>query len=196
MKTIGALVFPKFELLDLYGPLEMFGLNQDAFKIHVVAETTEPVAATPGPKTQPDEAFGDRERYDILLVPGGMGSRLGMENKVLINWLAEQSKRADIVASVCTGSALLAGAGVLDDKRATSNKMAWEWVISQGPKVNWVHKARWIEDGKFFTSSGVSAGTDMSLALIEKLIGTEAMETIAKRAEYVRNADPGNDPFA
>jgi transcriptional regulator GlxA family with amidase domain len=196
MKTIGALVFPKFELLDLYGPLEMFGLNQDAFKIHVVAETTEPVAATPGPKTQPDEAFGDRERYDILLVPGGMGSRLGMENKVLINWLAEQSKRADIVASVCTGSALLAGAGVLDDKRATSNKMAWEWVISQGPKVNWVHKARWVEDGKFFTSSGVSAGTDMSLALIEKLIGTEAMETIAKRAEYVRNADPGNDPFA
>jgi transcriptional regulator GlxA family with amidase domain len=196
MKTIGALVFPKFELLDLYGPLEMFGLNQDAFKIHVVAETTEPVAATPGPKTQPDEAFGDRERYDILLVPGGMGSRQGMENKVLINWLAEQSKRADIVASVCTGSALLAGAGVLDDKRATSNKMAWEWVISQGPKVNWVHKARWVEDGKFFTSSGVSAGTDMSLALIEKLIGTEAMETIAKRAEYVRNADPGNDPFA
>ena len=196
MKTIGALVFPKFELLDLYGPLEMFGLNQDAFKIHVVAETTEPVAATPGPKTQPDEAFGDRERYDILLVPGGMGSRLGMENKVLINWLAEQSKRADIVASVCTGSALLAGTGVLDDKRATSNKMAWEWVISQGPKVNWVHKARWVEDGKFFTSSGVSAGTDMSLALIEKLIGTEAMETIAKRAEYVRNADPGNDPFA
>jgi transcriptional regulator GlxA family with amidase domain len=196
MKTIGALVFPKFELLDLYGPLEMFGLNQDAFKIHVVAETTEPVAATPGPKTQPDEAFGDRERYDILLVPGGMGSRRGMENKVLINWLAEQSKRADIVASVCTGSALLAGAGVLDDKRATSNKMAWEWVISQGPKVNWVHKARWVEDGKFFTSSGVSAGTDMSLALIEKLIGTEAMETIAKRAEYVRNADPGNDPFA
>lgn len=196
MKTIGALVFPNFELLDLYGPLEMFGLNQDAFKIHVVAETTEPVAATPGPKTQPDEAFGDRERYDILLVPGGMGSRRGMENKVLINWLAEQSKRADIVASVCTGSALLAGTGVLDDKRATSNKMAWKWVISQGPKVNWVRKARWVEDGKFFTSSGVSAGTDMSLALIEKLIGTEAMETIAKRAEYVRNADPGNDPFA
>ena len=196
MKTIGALVFPNFELLDLYGPLEMFGLNQDAFKIHVVAETPEPVAATPGPKTQPDEAFGDRERYDILLVPGGMGSRLGMENKVLINWLAEQSKRADIVASVCTGSALLAGAGVLDDKRATSNKMAWKWVISQGPKVKWVHKARWVEDGKFFTSSGVSAGTDMSLALIEKLIGIEAMETIAKRAEYVRNADPGNAPFA
>jgi transcriptional regulator GlxA family with amidase domain len=174
----------------------MFGLNQEAFKIHVIAETMEPVAATPGPKTQPDEAFGDRERYDILLVPGGMGSRPGMENKVLINWLAEQSARAEIVASVCTGSALLAGAGVLDGKRATSNKMAWEWVVSQGPKVNWVHKARWVEDGKFFTSSGVSAGTDMSLSLIEKLIGTEAMEVIAKRAEYVRNADPENDPFA
>lgn len=196
MKTIGALVFPGFELLDLYGPLEMFGLNRDAFEILVVAETMDPVAATPGPRTTPDEAFGDRERYDILLVPGGMGSRAGMENRVLMDWLAKQSERAEIVASVCTGSAMLAGAGVLDGKRATSNKMAWDWVVSTGPKVDWIRKARWVEDGKFFTSSGVSAGTDMSLALIEKLIGTEAMETIARRAEYVRNDDPDNDPFA
>ena len=196
MRTIGALVFPGFELLDLYGPLEMFGLNRDEFDIRIVAQTMEPVAATPGPKTSPDEAFGDREGYDILLVPGGMGSRPGMENKVLMTWLAEQSARADIVASVCTGSAMLAGAGVLDGHRATSNKMAWDWVVSQGPNVDWVRRARWVEDGKFFTSSGVSAGTDMSLALIEKLLGSEAMETIARRAEYVRNADPDNDPFA
>ncbi len=196
MKTIGALVFPGFELLDLYGPLEMFGLNRDAFEIHIVAETMDPVAATPGPKTQPDEAFGAREAFDILLIPGGMGSRPGMENKTLLGWIAEQSRRAETVATVCTGSAMLAGTGALDGKRATSNKMAWKWVTSQGPKVNWIRKARWVEDGKFFTSSGVSAGTDMSLALIEKLIGAEAMETIAKRAEYVRNADPDNDPFA
>jgi putative intracellular protease/amidase len=196
MKTIGALVFPGFELLDLYGPLEMFGLNQDAFKIHIVAETMDAVAATPGPKTQPDEAFGDRDRYDILLIPGGMGSRPGMENKALLSWIGEQAERAEIVATVCTGSAMLAGTGALDGRRATSNKLAWKWVTSQGPKVKWVRKARWVEDGKFFTSSGVSAGTDMSLALIEKLIGTEAMETIAKRAEYVRNGDPDNDPFA
>jgi transcriptional regulator GlxA family with amidase domain len=196
MRTIGALVFPGFELLDLYGPLEMFGLNRDEFEIHIVAETMEPVAATPGPRTTPDEAFGDRERYDILLVPGGMGSRPGMENKVLINWIAEQAARAEIIASVCTGSAMLAGAGVLDGRRATSNKMAWDWVVSQGPKVDWVRQARWVEDGNIFTSSGVSAGTDMSLALIEMLIGAEAMETIARRAEYVRNPDPENDPFA
>jgi transcriptional regulator GlxA family with amidase domain len=196
MKTIGALVFPGFELLDLYGPLEMFGLNQDAFKIHIVAETMDAVAATPGPKTQPDEAFGDRDRYDILLISGGMGSRPGMENKALLSWIGEQAERAEIVATVCTGSAMLAGTGALDGRRATSNKLAWKWVTSQGPKVKWVRKARWVEDGKFFTSSGVSAGTDMSLALIEKLIGTEAMETIAKRAEYVRNGDPDNDPFA
>lgn len=196
MRTIGALVFPGFELLDLYGPLEMFGLNQDAFKIHIVAETMDPVAATPGPRTTPDEAFGDRERYDILLVPGGMGSRPGMENRALITWIAEQAGRAEIIASVCTGSALLAGAGVLDGRRATSNKMAWDWVVSTGPKVDWVRQARWVEDGNIFTSSGVSAGTDMSLALIEKLIGIEAMETIARRAEYVRNPNPNDDPFA
>lgn len=196
MRTIGALVFPGFELLDLYGPLEMFGLNQDEFEIRIVAETMEPVAATPGPRTNPDETFGERERYDLLLVPGGMGSRPGMDNRTLLRWLAQQSERADIVASVCTGSALLAGAGVLDGRRATSNKRAWDWVVSQGPKVQWVRRARWVEDGKFFTSSGISAGTDMSLALIEKLLGTQAMETIAKRAEYVRNEQHDNDPFA
>jgi putative intracellular protease/amidase len=196
VRTIGALVFPGFELLDLYGPLEMFGLNQDEFEITIVAQTMEPVAATPGPRTNPDETFGDRERYDLLLVPGGMGSRAGMENETLLRWLAQHCERAEIVASVCTGSALLAGAGVLDGRRATSNKRAWDWVVSQGPKVEWVRRARWVEDGKFFTSSGISAGTDMSLALIEKLLGTQAMETIAKRAEYVRNEQHDNDPFA
>jgi putative intracellular protease/amidase len=196
MKTIGALVFPGFELLDLYGPLEMFGLNREAFEIRIVAETSEPVAATAGPRTVPDDVFGDRERYDILLVPGGQGSRPGVENTVLLDWIAAQSATAEFVSTVCTGSALLAKTGVIDGRAATSNKLAWDWCIAQGPKVNWVHRARWVEDGKFFTSSGVSAGTDMSLALIEKLIGAQAMEVIAKRAEYVRNADPSNDPFA
>lgn len=196
MKTIGALVFPGFELLDLYGPLEMFGLNREAFEIRIVAETMEPVAATAGPRTVPDDAFGDRGRYDILLIPGGQGSRPGVENKTLLDWIEEQSSRAEIVSTVCTGSALLARTGFIDGKSATSNKLAWDWCVAQGPKVKWVREARWVEDGNIFTSSGVSAGTDMSLALIEKLIGTEAMQTIAKRAEYVRNADAGNDPFA
>jgi transcriptional regulator GlxA family with amidase domain len=196
MKTIGALVFPGFELLDLYGPLEMFGLNRDEFDIRIVAETAQPVAATAGPRTVPDDTFGDRQRYDVLLVPGGQGSRPGMENQTLLNWLREQSERAEVISSVCTGSALLAGAGVLDGRSATSNKLAWDWVVAQGPNVNWVREARWVEDGNIFTSSGVSAGTDMSLALIEKLIGRDAMETIANRAEYVRNGDANHDPFA
>lgn len=196
MRTIGALVFPQFELLDLYGPLEMFGLDKEAFEVRIVAQTADPVAANAGPRTVPDDAFGDRERYDILLVPGGQGSRPGVENTVLLDWIAAQAARAEVVTSVCTGSALLARAGVLDGRSATSNKLAWDWVVSQGPKVNWVRKARWVEDGDILTSSGVSAGTDMSLRVIERLIGTERMETVAKRAEYVRNADPDDDPFA
>ncbi|MFT5175350.1 MAG: transcriptional regulator GlxA family with amidase domain, partial [Gammaproteobacteria bacterium] len=147
-------------------------------------------------RTVPDDTFGDRQRYDVLLVPGGQGSRPGMENQTLLNWLREQSERAEVISSVCTGSALLAGAGVLDGRSATSNKLAWDWVVAQGPNVNWVREARWVEDGNIFTSSGVSAGTDMSLALIEKLIGRDAMETIANRAEYVRNGDANHDPFA
>ena len=88
----------------------------------------------------------------------------------MLDWLKERSEQAALVASVCTGSALLAKAGVLDGLRATSNKLAFAWASSQSEKVQWQQQARWVEDGKVFSSSGVSAGIDMSLAVIAKLV--------------------------
>lgn len=196
MKTVGALVFPGFELLDLYGPLEMLGMNPDAFDIRIVAETLDAVASAAGPRTVPDDSFRTTTHYDVLVIPGGRGTRPGIENVTLMKWLRERAAAAEITSSICTGSALLAKAGVIDGRHATSNKLAWDWVTAQGPNVNWVRKARWVEDGDLFTSSGVSAGTDMSLALIAKLLGREAMETTIKRSEYIPNLDADNDPFA
>ena len=86
--------------------------------------------------------------------------------------------------------------GLLDGKRATTNKRAYRWVVDQNDTPHGVARARWVEDGKFFTSSGVSAGMDMTLALIEKILDTEAAENAANWAEYIWNKDPDEDPFA
>ena len=100
------------------------------------------------------------------------------------------------MTSVCTGSALLASAGLLENMKATTNKEAFAWTTSYGDKVNWQREARWVEDGKFFTSSGVSAGMDMSLALIARLLGQETAEKGANWAEYEWHKDANRDPFA
>lgn len=195
MRTIGALVYEGFELLDLFGPLEMFGLLEDEFWITVIARDIGSVASAQGPEVVA-EARPDAAEWDILLVPGGRGSRREVGDAGFLDMLRVASKRAGIVASVCTGSMLLGAAGLLEGRRATTNKLAFDQVAAKCPGVDWQRKARWVEDGRFWTSSGVSAGMDMSLALIRHLIGPEAADKAALWAEYVPNADPGNDPFA
>jgi transcriptional regulator GlxA family with amidase domain len=195
-RTLGVLLFEEFEILDVFGPLEMFSMLPDDFSIRLISEAAPVVAASGGPRSVIDDHFADDRRYDILMVPGGMGTRREVDNPALLQWLAATAARTEIVASVCTGSALLAKAGVLDGKRATTNKNALDWVMSQGPKVEWQRKARWVEDGKFLTSSGVSAGTDMALALIARLCGVEQARQVARWAEYTWNEDSTDDPFA
>ncbi len=195
-RTVGVLLFPDFELLDVFGPLEMFGMLDEDFTIRLVAENASEIASKQGPRSRIDDHFADGRHYDILLLPGGMGTRREVENDALLHWLVDAAGRAEIAASVCTGSALLARAGLLDGRRATSNKVAFDWVRSQGPKVDWQPRARWVEDGKFFTSSGVSAGMDMALALIARLCGSERAREVAGWAEYVWNENSADDPFA
>lgn len=194
--TVGALVFPEFELLDLYGPLEMFSIPTDRFEIRIVAETAGPVAARGGPKTHVDDLMSDHKPYDILLVPGGLCTRREVENAALLDWLRAAAGRARLVTSVCTGATLLARAGLLDHRKATTNKLAWDWATAQGPNVDWQRKARWVEDGAFVTASGVSAGIDMSLAVIARLIDTETAESAARAAEYDWHRDADWDPFS
>lgn len=195
-RSIGVVLFKDFELLDVFGPLEMFGLLPEHFEICLVAEKGPLVASRQGPKSAIDHEFGDDHQFDILLVPGGQGTRQQVTNPVLLEWLCSQSVGAQYVTSVCTGSALLASSGLLDGLSATTNKAAFAWVTEQGKQVVWQKQARWVEDGKFFTSSGVSAGIDMSLALIAKLLGQETAQQVALWAEYEWHEDPDWDPFA
>jgi transcriptional regulator GlxA family with amidase domain len=129
-------------------------------------------------------------------VPGGIGTRREVDNERLLRFIAERAKQVEVLASVCTGAALLARAGVLDGRRATSNKWAFAWVRAQGPKVQWVKAARWVEDGALFSSSGVSAGIDMALAIVARLAGEQAAAKIALRTEYEWHRDAEWDPFA
>ena len=196
MRKIGAVVFPDFDLLDLFGPLEFFGMPTDAFNIQIVAENKGAVKSQSGPEVQAIASLTDPIDYDLILIPGGFGTRREVDNVALLNWISEASRRASITMSVCTGSALLAKSGVLDGKRATSNKKAFDWVCSQSSKVDWIKQARWVEDQNIFTSSGVSAGLDMALAVITRLYGLEMAKNIAIAAEYEWHQDPNWDPFA
>ncbi len=201
---VGTVLFPGFEVLDVYGPLEMFGAlafrepgkGGGRVEISMLAERPGAVPSNQGPASVADSALADAHDLDVLLVPGGWGTRREVANAAFMGELGRQCASARFVASVCTGSALLAAAGVLDGLRATTNKRSFAWVVSQGPRVNWVAQARWVEDGKFFTSSGVSAGMDMALGLIGRIFGKETSMTIAQQAEYEWHPDMGWDPFA
>ena len=196
MRAVTGLMFPQFEMLDLFGPLEMFGLLPDEFKIQMVAETDDPVSCSQGPRTVVDATFDEVPQCDLLLVPGGAGTRKEIDNPILIDWIAHASHNSEIIMSVCTGSVLLAQAGTLNGKRATTNKRAFDWVSSQALTVTWIGQARWVQDGNIFTSSGVSAGIDMSLAVIAALCGPSTARQVCLWAEYQWNDDPNVDPFS
>ncbi len=197
-RTLGVLVFPGFELLDVFGPLEAFGVrpSREHFDCLLVADVPGPVASTQGPRGVAEIGLDDARHLDMILVPGGMGTRKEVENPRVLRWITERSRDAEIVMSVCTGAGLLARAGVLDGRRATTNKLSFSWVVDQGPKTEWVKEARWVEDGNVFSSAGVSAGIDMSLAVIRRTVSAELAETAANFMEYDWHRDASWDPFA
>jgi putative intracellular protease/amidase len=194
-KKLAIVLFPRFETLDVFGPVEMWG-RLDDYEIVTVSEHGGTVTSAQGIDTVTDYAFDDAPQFDIIMIPGGMGTRTEVNNPVMLDFLRKQDGGTEYTTSVCTGSAVLAKAGLLDGKKATSNKMAWAFVTSQDGDVLWQPSARWVEDGKYVTSSGISAGIDMALALIEDLEGRPKAENVARVAEYIWNDDPADDPFA
>ncbi|MGB5707113.1 MAG: DJ-1/PfpI family protein [Arenicellales bacterium] len=194
--NVGVILFENFELLDVFGPLEMLGMYPETFSLHMLGQHAGAVRSAQGPRVALDSTFDQVGQYQILLVPGGAGTRIEVSNQALLNWLSNQAENAQYVMSVCTGSALLAASGLLEGRRATTNKNAFQWVTGFGHRVTWIKQARWVVDGNYFTSSGVSAGIDMSLGLIEEIMDRSSAEQAAIWAEYQWNRDPSNDPFA
>jgi transcriptional regulator GlxA family with amidase domain len=197
---ITVVLFDGFELLDVCGPLEMFGQLADRFPISLAGPVAGPVASACGPNRGPqliaDHAYADSSPPDIVLVPGGLGTRRLVDDNEFLAWLTDWASSAKYLTSVCTGSGVLAAAGLLDGYRATSNKRAFEWARTQGERVSWVPEARWVEDRTRWTSSGVAAGMDMALALIGHLNGEDVASKLADGVEYDWHRNPSWDPFA
>ena len=195
-RSLGAILFEGFELLDLYGPLEMFGCLGPTVRIETIAEAKGPVKSGIGPSTVADHAFADAPAFDLYLVPGGPGVFQQQDNPAMLEFLRRAHGQSELLMSVCNGAGLLASAGCLDGRRATTNKIFFDSVRARGEKTEWIEAARWVHDGDIATSSGVSAGADMALAMIEHLYGKERAEAAAVLAEWNRHGDADSDPFA
>ena len=196
MKSLAVFIFPEIQTLDLFGPIETLGGLRDRIALTLVAESPEPVVTRHGQRVLPDKTIDNGTDYDLLLIPGGDSAILAGQRPAATQWIIDTCNEAELVMTVCTGSILLAMTGMLDGRRATTNKIDFVDTIPLGPNVDWVAKARWVRDDKYFTSSGVSAGMDMSLAAISHLFGRQAAEEIAVGTEYAWHQDPDWDPFA
>jgi putative intracellular protease/amidase len=193
--NIAVLLFDDFETLDVFGPVEVFGRLVDKYSLKFYSLNGGQIKNRHGVSINTEKLEDINNKLEIFLVPGGLGTRKEVENKLLVDKIKETSNLSKYVLTVCTGSALLARTGLLEGKRATSNKRAFDWVITNGTNVIWDNKARWTIDDKYYTSSGVSAGIDMSLGFLSDRHGIEFARRVAFEIEYLWTEDRNNDSF-
>ncbi|KAH6892809.1 DJ-1/PfpI family protein [Coprinopsis sp. MPI-PUGE-AT-0042] len=200
--NFGLVVYPGFQALDVFGPIDALNVLSMHYptKLHIVAETLDPVS-TKSPQNHecPGSAFSEsivptHTFTDAPEVVGGTVRPVDMSSA--INYIRQVYPRLQYLITVCTGSWLAARAGVLDGKRATTNKASFKTIAGLCPQVNWVGHARWVVDGNIWTSSGVSAGLDVTFAFLEKVYGDGVAMSVANWLEYERHTDPSWDPFA
>lgn len=194
-RSVSVVLFDGFELLDVFGPVELLSKVPD-LTVTYLGPSAGPVRSSQGGQVVAELDYAGAPRPDVVLVPGGVGTRTLVHDEAFLAWLADDATSAALVASVCTGSALLAAAGLLEGYRATSNKRAFEWASAFGDTVEWVRRARWVHDRDRWTSSGVAAGMDMTAALIGDLVSPELAREIAWRTELEVHEDARWDPFA
>lgn len=192
--NVAVLLFEDFETLDVFGPVELFGRLKDKYPISFYSFFGGLVKNSHGVSILTENMEEIKNGVDIFLIPGGHGTRKEVNNIQLIDKIRAICQLSKFVLTVCTGSALLAKTGLLDGKKATSNKRAFDWVTTQGENVNWIRKARWTKDEKFYTSAGVSAGMDMTLGFLSDLHGLEFARKTAFEIEYgwVESMDEDN----
>ena len=193
-KRVGILIFPDVEVLDFCGPFEVFSvtrLNEDArreepspFEVLLVAGTPDTVVATGGLKVIPDVTLDTCPPLDILVVPGGWGTRAEAKNQRLLDWIAERGRSVETLASVCTGSMLLGHAGLLHGRRATTHWRSLDRMRESFPTVTVEDKLHVVEHDHIVTSAGISAGIDMALRVVIRYFGEAVGRATARNMEY------------
>jgi len=191
-RTVAILIFPGVEVLDFTGPLEVFCAAQGAgdsagerlMQVFTVAESREPLRCANPMTVVADYTLEDCPPFDILVVPGGIGTRKAVERPELVAWIARRAGEIELTTSVCTGSFLLAQAGLLDGLATTTHWGSIERLATTYPQVEVRSGARWVENSRILSSSGVSAGIDLSLYVVARLYGPEAAQATARWIEY------------
>ena len=198
-RNVGILVFDDVEVLDIAGPYEVFSrtrlapgvesrrsLEQAPFHVFTVARTTDPIHATGGLRVIPDHSFATAPGIDILVVPGGFGTRPLLQNTEILGWIQSAAARASTTTSVCTGSLLLAKAGLLHERRATTHWGALDLLGSLDETIRVERELRFVDD-TIVTSAGIAAGIEMAFHVVESLCGREVAEDTARYMEYPRS---------
>ena len=193
-KRVGIVIFPEVEVLDFCGPYEVFTVvrldearrreEPSPFQVLLVVEQAEAVTAAGGLRVLPDCTLADCPRLDILVAPGGWGTRRQIENQTLIDWLAQRSRQVETLTSVCTGAMLLGRAGLLDGRRATTHWRSLAWMRESFPAVIVEDKLHVVEDGHILTSAGIAAGIDLALKVVGRYYGESVARTTARHMEY------------
>lgn len=192
---IAILLFDKFETLDVFGPVEIFGRLTHMYSMAFYSLQGGWITSTQGVTVLTKPITEISGAIEVFLIPGGVGTRREVDHPPMLEAIMTIASASRYILTVCTGSALLAKTGLLNQKTATSNKRSFDWVISQGPEVHWNKTARWTVDGKIYTSSGVSAGMDMALGFLADRHGIEPARRIAFEIEYRWMEDKDNDSF-
>jgi transcriptional regulator GlxA family with amidase domain len=192
--NIGILLFDDVEVLDFCGPFEVFSVASDIgaasggespFTVFTLAERAGLVRAVGGLKVQPDYTIDDHPVIDLLLVPGGRGTRREVDNPRLIDWIRAQDAQTTLTTSVCTGAFLLGRAGLLEGHQVTTHWGSIERLRRSFPGVTVLDDARFVDEGKIVTSAGISAGIDMALHLVARLQGEDLARKTARQMEYL-----------
>jgi len=188
-RTVAILVFEGVEPLDVVGPFEAFICadgddGAPGFEVGLVAATAAPVTGEGGFIMTPRWSFADMPHADILLVPGGGGTRTLSKDRAVLDWIAARDRQSELTLSVCTGAQMLAAAGLLKGLRATTYWSTYDELRAIEPTLEVMEGARWVDNGRIVCSSGVSAGIDMALHVISRLHGDKGAAKAARAMEY------------
>jgi transcriptional regulator GlxA family with amidase domain len=193
-KSVGIVLFEDIEVLDFCGPFEVFSavrLNEaqrreepSPFEVWLVAENPEPVTTTGNMQVLPHYTFETCPPLDILVVPGGWGTRRELKNPTMLEWLRARAAEVETLTSVCTGSMLLGFAGLLNGLHATTHWQSLNWMQDSFPEVTVEFQQHVVEDGRVVTSAGISAGIDMALKVVTRYYGENIARAAARHMEY------------
>ncbi len=194
-RNVAILIFDDVEVLDFCGPFEVFAAtgrhNRPVpFNVYTVAEKPGPVTARYGLSVNPGYTIDDCPQPDILLIPGGQGTRREMDNPALIDWIKDSTPNVELLLSVCTGALLLARAGLLEGLAATTHHRALDLLREAAPNATVQPEQRFVDNGKIVLSAGISAGIDMSLHVVSRLLGKDAAIETAHHMEYDWRLEP------